>query len=122
MGLLDKVMYGCTYPVQVLFKTTCPLIDIDDQNKSWNRPLSTLQVFLIPLIVYLLTYQYKNPWIGSCPSVVVYLSISILLAGVVFFTSKTSYAPVYYPIFQFCGFAMCIVWIYAICNEGRNIF
>ena len=33
MSKLDKVMYGTTYPIQVMFKTTCPLIDIEDQNK-----------------------------------------------------------------------------------------
>ena len=49
MGIVDKVMYGSTFPVQVLFKISCPLIDVEDQNKSWNKVLvfSISAVFII---------------------------------------------------------------------------
>merc|ERR1719454_446024 len=72
-------------------------------------------------IVYICTYQYKSWLIGSCPGIVVWLSVSVLLVALVFFTSKIGTAPVYYPLFQFSGFVMCIVWIHAICNEAVNI-
>ena len=29
-------------------------------------------------------------------------------------------APMYYPLFQFIGFVICIIWIYAQCNESKN--
>ena len=101
-----------------------------------------LQAFFIPLLIWLCTYQYKDPMAGSCPKIVIFICVSIALCEftilnfrtyvfvldddlttnlgtVIFFTSTMETAPRYYPLFQFIGFVICIIWIYAQCNESK---
>ena len=78
---------------------------------------------------------------GSCPKIVIFICVSIALCEftilnfrtcvfvldddltnsgtVIFFTSTMETAPRYYPLFQFIGFVICIIWIYAQCNESK---
>ena len=78
---------------------------------------------------------------GSCPKIVIFICVSIALCEftilnfrtcvfvldddltnsgtVIFFTSTMDTAPRYYPLFQFIGFVICIIWIYAQCNESK---
>ena len=46
------------------------------------------ETFLFPLTIWVLTYQYNKPYVGTCPNIVLYLASSVAAAGVIFFTSK----------------------------------
>ena len=63
---------------------------------SWNKPLSMLQAFFIPLLIWLCTYQYKDPMVGSCPKIVIFICVSIALCKLSFSTQRP---PIFLPAF-----------------------
>ena len=43
-SIKDKVLYGLISPIFLWMRLSVPIIDENDMNKSWNKPLSIIQV------------------------------------------------------------------------------
>jgi len=55
--------------------------------------------------------------VNNIPLVFIVLSISIIIALIVLMTSQFDDPPSYHCVFGYLGFAVSVIWIYALANE-----
>eukprot|EP01137_Pigoraptor_chileana_P016824 Opistho-2@73970 len=108
-------------PIVVLLRLSIPVVDEDEPNANWCKPLQLIQCFTAPVIAALITNLYADK-LGSH----FYLWELALIFGaamfvLVLFTSETSKPPKYHVVFGFLGFLASVVWIYGIANEIVNL-
>lgn len=104
-------------PLYFCLKVTCPVVERDDPQSTWNKPLAMGQAFCLPWLWYILLKQYEQPDFGSFPRYACAIIASLCLTALLFFTSKLDKAPFYYKHFVYVAFFNCILWIYTEANE-----
>ncbi|XP_070572228.1 mitochondrial sodium/calcium exchanger protein-like isoform X2 [Ptychodera flava] len=108
-------------PFQFAFQITIPVVDYDEENHNWNRLLNTLHVITGPVFCIFVTKVAFKPISGGFLAWHLVLCICVVLALVVFFTSKHEHYPIYHWAFAYIGFVVAVLWIYSIANEIVNI-
>eukprot|EP00117_Sycon_ciliatum_P043328 scpid43819/ scgid31388/ Sodium/potassium/calcium exchanger 6; Na(+)/K(+)/Ca(2+)-exchange protein 6; Solute carrier family 24 member 6 len=103
--------------IQFLLLLTTPVVMLDQEDQNWNRYTSTMHCVTGPVVIALLVSGVSSFIAGVVPTVAVVGAGGILLACVVFCTSRNDSPPRYHRVFAFFGFLVAVVWIYAIANE-----
>lgn len=100
---------------------TVPVVNYEAEKHHWNRHLYCVQCVLGPLFSVLATKVGFTMIGGHFPIWALTLILGIILAAVVYFTSKNEEKPRYHAAFAYLGFVVAVVWIYSIANEIVNI-
>lgn len=120
-SLFKKVFEVFKAPIMFLLIITIPVVNYDDEKHHWNRHLYCIQCILGPLFSVAATKVGFTMLGGSFPVWVLTLILGVLLAALVFFTSKNEVQPKYHAAFAYLGFLVAVIWIYSIANEIVNI-
>lgn len=115
-----KIAMLLKIPAVFLFTLTTPVINEDKSMSNWNRPLACLHCIISPTLCVAIIGQ-PNTWVLSLPAPVFSALLGIVVAVVVFFTSKNNERPRYHIAFAFAGFFAITIWIYALANEVINV-
>ncbi|XP_052801563.1 mitochondrial sodium/calcium exchanger protein-like isoform X2 [Mya arenaria] len=121
MSLIKKAYEVFKCPLVFLLTLTVPVVNNEDNRHNWNRHLQCLQVILGPTFSMLATKVGLGTIGGTFPIWALTLIVCVMLAAIVFFTSKNEQEPKYHPGFAYLGFVVAVVWIYSIANEIVNI-
>ncbi|XP_078679785.1 mitochondrial sodium/calcium exchanger protein-like isoform X1 [Branchiostoma floridae x Branchiostoma belcheri] len=125
-GWKDKGAFGKAYevfkaPIQLVLNLTVSVVDFEEDNHNWNRPLNCLHCITGPLFV---VFAINNGFVkigGVMPVWGVVMICGWLLAIVVFCTSNNDSYPIYHWAFGYLAFVVSVVWIYATANEIVNL-
>ena len=115
--LTDKAVAILMSPLLFLLKVTCPVVDRDNLQDSWNKPLAVSQAAFLPWLWYVLLKQYNEPPFGTFPRYACAIIGSVCLPAVICLTSSLHKPPKYYRFFVYIAFFNCILWIFAEANE-----
>ncbi|XP_041456331.1 mitochondrial sodium/calcium exchanger protein-like isoform X2 [Lytechinus variegatus] len=108
-------------PMLLCLKATVPVVDYNEPKHNWNRLLNTLNLLLAPVFCAFVTKGLTKTITGGFEVWHLVLSLSFLLAVLVFLTSKPNKQPVYHSVFSYIGFVVAVLWIYSTANEIVNI-
>ncbi|XP_063967742.1 mitochondrial sodium/calcium exchanger protein-like isoform X3 [Lytechinus pictus] len=108
-------------PMLLCLKATVPVVDYNEPKHNWNRLLNTLNLLLAPVLCAFVTKGLTKTITGGFEVWHLVLSLSFLLAVLVFLTSKPNKQPVYHSVFSYIGFVVAVLWIYSTANEIVNI-
>ncbi|KAL4223077.1 Mitochondrial sodium/calcium exchanger protein [Mactra antiquata] len=108
-------------PIMFCLKITIPVVNYEEEKNNWNRHLYCIQCVLGPLFGVAATKVGFSKLGGSFPVWVLVLILGIMLAALVYFTSKNDTQPKYHSAFAYLGFVIAVVWIYSVANEIVNI-
>ncbi|XP_072164267.1 mitochondrial sodium/calcium exchanger protein-like [Diadema setosum] len=117
----SKVWEIIKSPLIFLLTITIPVVDYNEPKNRWNRMLNVLNLLLAPTFCTFVTKGLTKPITGGFLVWHLVLAISVLLAALVFFTSKPEKHPVYHSAFSYIGFVVAVLWIYSLANEIVNI-
>lgn len=119
-----RVLKVFKLPVEFLLLLTVPLVDPDQEDRNWKRPLNCLHLVISPLVL-VLTLQsgaYGVYEIGGLfPVWGVVVIVGTALAAVTFFATSNSEPPRLHWLFAFLGFLTSALWINAAATEVVNI-
>uniref|UniRef100_A0A8C6RTE7 Mitochondrial sodium/calcium exchanger protein n=1 Tax=Nannospalax galili TaxID=1026970 RepID=A0A8C6RTE7_NANGA len=111
-------------PVEFLLLLTVPVVDPDQEDGNWKRPLNCLQLVISPLVL-VLTLQSGTYGVyeigGLLPVWAVVVIVGTALASVTFFATSNRQPPRLHWIFAFLGFLTSALWINAAATEVVNI-
>lgn len=119
--MFKKVYEIFKCPLMLLLTITVPVVNYEEDKHNWNRHLYCIQCVLGPLFSVAATKVGFHMIGGHFPAWALTLVLSIILAAVVFFTSKNEEHPKYHAAFAYLGFIVAVIWIYSIANEIVNI-
>ncbi|XP_071479928.1 mitochondrial sodium/calcium exchanger protein-like [Diadema antillarum] len=117
----SKVWEIIKSPLIFLLTITIPVVDYNEPKNHWNRLLNVLNLLLAPAFCTFVTKGLTKSITGGFLVWHLVLAISVLLAALVFFTSKPEKHPVYHSAFSYIGFVVAVLWIYSLANEIVNI-
>eukprot|EP00058_Branchiostoma_floridae_P006381 XP_002591869.1 hypothetical protein BRAFLDRAFT_60024 [Branchiostoma floridae] len=125
-GWRNKGTFGKGYeifkaPIQLVLNLTVSIVDFEEDNHNWNRPLNCLHCITGPLFVVFAINNGFDKIGGVMPVWAVVLMCGALLAVVVFCTSNSENYPIYHWAFGYLAFVVSVVWIYATANEIVNL-
>ncbi|XP_043353743.1 mitochondrial sodium/calcium exchanger protein isoform X3 [Dermochelys coriacea] len=111
-------------PVEFVMLLTVPVVDPDQEDHNWKRPLNCLHLITSPLVCILTLKSgayglYKIQ--GVFPVWGLGLLIGAFLAATVFCTTKNEEPPKYHCVFAFLGFLASALWINAVATEVVNV-
>lgn len=113
----SKILEIFKSPIYFLLTISTPLVDDEDPQNNWNKPLAVIHCVVGPVFVAFASKRGLVLIGGVFPIAGVVGIISIILALVVIFTSKKEEPPKYYAIFSYLGFIVSVTWIYCIAKE-----
>ncbi|XP_067406270.1 mitochondrial sodium/calcium exchanger protein [Emydura macquarii macquarii] len=119
-----RVLKVLKLPVEFVMLLTVPVVDPDQEDQNWKRPLNCLHLITSPLVCILTLKSgayglYKIQ--GVFPIWGLVILISAVLAAVVFCTTKNEEPPKYHCAFAFLGFLASALWINAVATEVVNV-
>ncbi|PIK50893.1 putative sodium/potassium/calcium exchanger 6, mitochondrial-like, partial [Apostichopus japonicus] len=121
MGYIAKLYEIFKAPIVFLLTLTIPVVDYAEEKHNWNRLLNTFHCISAPVFCVMMIEVGMTDIVGSFQVWELVLCIGVVLAVVVFFTSKFDKQPVYHPLFSYGGFIVAVIWIYSIANEIVNL-
>lgn len=119
-----KIFKCLKLPIEFLLLLCIPVVDFDQDDHNWKRPLNCLQIVTGSLVCIL---AFKSGYYGlllirgQYPVWAVVLVITIVLAAVIFFTTKNEEPPKFHCVFAFIGFFFSIVLINSVAIEIVNL-
>ena len=126
-GYIKKIWLIIKSPVILIFCTTIPVVDIEEEGgeQAWCQILHGIQLILgSQFLAFVLPTMFGlsgNIAVIDFQLWQLVLVISLLLVVGLLCTSKPQKAPFYQPILAFIGFVVAIAWIYVIANEIVSI-
>jgi sodium/potassium/calcium exchanger 6 len=95
-------------------------------NSGWCRPIASIQVAVLPVMLAAFLYLHSLPGWMKAPATMGLVFVGSLLVGVglgalVFHTSANDEPPKYHNLLAFLGFFVAILWIYATSEELVNV-
>ena len=113
-----KIWAWAKSPLVFVLKVTIPVVDEDQPLEGWCQPLHVLQALLAPLFIAFAT-GFADWSVAAGPVRVWHLSLpcGMAIAAGLLLPSKISRKPVYMALLAYLGFAVSVVWIYALANE-----
>ncbi|GAU88909.1 hypothetical protein RvY_01524 [Ramazzottius varieornatus] len=114
-----KLLCIICLPFEVMLNLTVPVVleEKDDPKRGWCKVLRVINCVTLPMLVVVLVPGYARQLSGIFPAWALALSIALLIAVFVFFTTHVNEAPWYHEFFAYLGFLGACVWIYATANE-----
>uniref|UniRef100_V9KG07 Sodium/potassium/calcium exchanger 6-like protein n=1 Tax=Callorhinchus milii TaxID=7868 RepID=V9KG07_CALMI len=123
-SLTWKILKCLKMPIEFVLLICIPVVDPDLESRNWKRPLNCLHIVTGPLVC-VLTFKagyygliYIN---GQFPVWLVVLLVGLILALLIFFTSKNEDPPKYHCVFSFIGFLFSAVLINTAATEIVNL-
>ncbi|XP_067911219.1 mitochondrial sodium/calcium exchanger protein [Heterodontus francisci] len=119
-----KIIKCLKLPIEFLLLICIPVVDSDQEDRNWKRPLNCLQIVTGSLAC---TFAFKCGYYGlllingQFPVWALVLLISVILAVLIFFTTKNEEPPKYHCVFSFIGFFFSIVLINTVATEVVNL-
>lgn len=115
-----KILKIIQLPFEVVLLLTVPVVDTDEENKNWKRPLNCLHIITAPLIC-VLTFNsgiYGLYLIeGQFPVWALTIIIGAFFSGIVFCSTTNEQPPSYHFVFSLLGFIVSALWINAVASE-----
>ncbi|KAM6965637.1 mitochondrial sodium/calcium exchanger protein [Aplochiton taeniatus] len=107
-------------PLEVLLLLCIPIVDPDQEDRNWRRPLNCLHLVTAPLVC-VLTFRsgiYGTYLIqGEFPLWLLTLLLGLFLAAIVFCTTSNECPPKYHSLFALLGFVVSAVLISTAASE-----
>ncbi|XP_062890418.1 mitochondrial sodium/calcium exchanger protein [Mobula hypostoma] len=119
-----KIFKCLKLPIEFLLLLCIPVVDFDQDDHNWKRPLNCLQIVtgsLVCILVFKSGYYGLLLIHGHLPVWSLTLVISLILASIVFFSTKNEEPPKFHCAFAFIGFLFSIVLINCIAIEIVNL-
>ncbi|XP_069789285.1 mitochondrial sodium/calcium exchanger protein [Narcine bancroftii] len=119
-----KIFKCLKLPIEFLLLLCIPVVDFDQDNYNWKRPLNCLQIVTGPLVCILAFKSGRYGLLlihGQIPVWAVTLVIALILATLLFFTTKNEEPPRFHCVFAFIGFLISIVLINCVAIEIVNL-
>eukprot|EP00041_Stephanoeca_diplocostata_P030894 m.945765 g.945765 ORF g.945765 m.945765 type:complete len:784 (+) comp23845_c0_seq34:233-2584(+) len=108
-------------PIYMLLVLTVPIVDFEEDNNRWCRPLNSMHCFF-GLLGFAFASQLGMVAVGGNFFVwELMLVIGAVLGPIIYFTTVDHKAPRWQPALAYIGFAVAIMWISAFANEIVNI-
>eukprot|EP00035_Acanthoeca_spectabilis_P011758 m.207077 g.207077 ORF g.207077 m.207077 type:complete len:1066 (-) comp15442_c0_seq1:261-3458(-) len=108
-------------PIFMLLVLTVPIVDYDEPDHRWCRPLNTMHC-VFGLLGFAFASQLAIvPVAGAFLTWELLLVIGVFLAVLVWRTTSDDKPPKLHAAFAYIGFAVAIMWISAFANEIVNI-
>lgn len=120
-----KVWALIKVPYTVAFSLTIPIAPLEDERQEitaqWSQYLHVIHCILSPQLVLFATgyafYEVEYGTHDKFRAWEITLMISLVITIVFLCTSSPSESPKWRPLLSFFGFAISVVWIYALANE-----
>ncbi|KAM7312250.1 putative Na+/Ca2+ exchanger [Ixodes scapularis] len=112
----SKVGDVCRAPIYFIMTITIPVVDYENDKNNWCRLLNSCHCVISPLFIVIVTHGMDD-LVGGFPVALIVLAACLVLAILVFFTSKYEEAPRYHWVFGYVGFFVSVAWIYVLANE-----
>ncbi|XP_078277328.1 mitochondrial sodium/calcium exchanger protein [Rhinoraja longicauda] len=115
-----KIFKCLKLPIEFFLLLCIPVVDFDKGDHNWKRPLNCLQIVTGSLVCIL---AFKSGYYGlllirgQYPVWAVVLVITVVLAAVIFFSTKNEEPPKFHCVFAFIGFFFSIVLINSVAIE-----
>lgn len=116
-GCFGKLYDVVTFPLRFLLVTTVPVVDYENAKNNWCRPLNTLHCVVAPIFVSVVLEKANVVVFGVLPAWALALCVGVLVALVVWFASDFEREPRFHLVFGLAGFALSVLWIYAVARE-----
>ncbi|XP_072443458.1 mitochondrial sodium/calcium exchanger protein [Chiloscyllium punctatum] len=119
-----KIFKCLLLPIEFFLLICIPVVDFDQEGHNWKRPLNCLQVVTGSLVCIL---AFKSGYYGllcigdQFPVWVLVLLISLIIAALIFFTTKNEEPPKYHCVFSFIGFLFSTILINTVATEVVNL-
>ncbi|XP_060699674.1 mitochondrial sodium/calcium exchanger protein [Hemiscyllium ocellatum] len=119
-----KIFKCLLLPIEFFLLICIPVVDFDQEGHNWKRPLNCLQVVTGSLVCIL---AFKSGYYGllrigdQLPVWVLVLLISLIIAALIFFTTKNEEPPKYHCVFSFIGFLFSTILINTVATEVVNL-
>ncbi|XP_033123250.1 mitochondrial sodium/calcium exchanger protein-like isoform X2 [Anneissia japonica] len=121
LSIPNKIYEVVKAPIQLLLLLTIPVVDYDVEKHNWNKPLNTLHIIFGPMLFIFATKLSSKSISGGFVAWHLVLCICVVIAILVFLTSKKEQQPKYHPAYAYLGFLVAVIWIYSIANEIVNV-
>ncbi|GCB74814.1 hypothetical protein scyTo_0020794, partial [Scyliorhinus torazame] len=122
--LACKIFKCLTLPIEFLLLICIPVVDSNQEDSNWKRPLNCLHIITgsLACILTLKSGYYGLLRInGQFPVWALVLLISLIIAVLVFFTTKNEEPPKYHCVFSLIGFLFSTILINAVATEIVNL-
>uniref|UniRef100_UPI00398F5D30 mitochondrial sodium/calcium exchanger protein isoform X3 n=1 Tax=Pristiophorus japonicus TaxID=55135 RepID=UPI00398F5D30 len=119
-----KIFKCLKLPIEILLRICIPVVDSDQEDHNWKRPLNCLQIItgsLVCILTFKSGYYGLLLIYGQFPVWALVLLITLILAALIFFTTKNEEPPKYHCVFSFLGFLFSIVLINTVATEIVNL-
>ncbi|XP_076864258.1 mitochondrial sodium/calcium exchanger protein [Brachyhypopomus gauderio] len=111
-------------PFEFVLLLTVPLVDVDEEDHNWKRPLNCLHLITAPLVC-VLTFSSGTYGLylieGEVPVWLLTALIGLFLSGLVFCTTTNETPPPYHFLFSLLGFVVSALWINVVASEVVNV-
>uniref|UniRef100_UPI00398EC887 mitochondrial sodium/calcium exchanger protein isoform X4 n=1 Tax=Pristiophorus japonicus TaxID=55135 RepID=UPI00398EC887 len=96
-----KIFKCLKLPIEILLRICIPVVDSDQEDHNWKRPLNCLQIItgsLVCILTFKSGYYGLLLIYGQFPVWALVLLITLILAALIFFTTKNEEPPKYHCI------------------------
>ncbi|XP_078083140.1 mitochondrial sodium/calcium exchanger protein [Mustelus asterias] len=119
-----KIFKCLTLPIETLLLICIPVVDTNQEDHNWKRPLNCLQV-VTGSVACILTFKSGNYGLlrvnGQFPVWALVLLIALIIAMLIFFTTKNEEPPKYHCVFSLIGFLFSTILINTVATEIVNL-
>ncbi|XP_059511064.1 mitochondrial sodium/calcium exchanger protein isoform X2 [Stegostoma tigrinum] len=119
-----KIFKCLMLPIEFFLLICIPVVDSDQEDHNWKRPLNCLQVVTGSVVCI---FAFKSGYYGllrindQFPVWALVLLISLIIATLIFFTTKNEEPPKYHCVFSFVGFLFSTILINTVATEVVNL-
>ncbi|XP_027024264.2 mitochondrial sodium/calcium exchanger protein isoform X2 [Tachysurus fulvidraco] len=119
-----KVLKIIQLPFEVVLLLTVPVVDTDQRECNWKRPLNCLHLITGPLVC-VLTYNSGTYGLylieGEFPVWMLTAFVGAFLSGIVYCSSTNEHRPFYHFLFALVGFIVSALWINTVASEVVSV-
>ncbi|XP_048467468.1 mitochondrial sodium/calcium exchanger protein isoform X2 [Rhincodon typus] len=119
-----KIFTCLMLPIEFFLLICIPVVDSDQEDHNWKRPLNCLQIVTGSLVCI---FAFKSGYYGllrindQFPVWALVLLISLIIAMLIFVTTKNEEPPKYHCVFSFIGFLFSTILINTVATEVVNL-
>lgn len=116
-NVVGKVYDVVAFPLRFALVLTVPVVDYEDAQDNWCRPLNTLHCVTAPVFAVAVLGLADERVTAGVPAWALAALVGAVVALLVWFSSSFERAPRYHFAFGYAGFALSVLWIYGVARE-----
>ena len=127
MKWYEKVMIVVQAPVVIVLRLTVPVVSDELPKEGWSRPVSTMQMLLLPLLLAVFFCSHVLPgdalnWMAwALVAMGTGLCVGVALAVLMWINTEDDTPPAWHKGMCFVGFVAAVLFIYMTAAEIVNI-